>query len=277
MKTAAVRWASVIFGVGAIPIVSAGCDNRHLLGGFDGGGADSTQPQPMDASVTPIDGGGSPDGPGNLQDAAVFAQSWTGYLENYMFRSGSDAVRISFTPDATGQVSGVVRLGNGTPPPPPTDPNVGYPADLVSGGFEVAFGAREYLAEGFAYSMRTATVVGPRLRFMIDNSELWREWCALQMPAGTSGTCLPNEGAMTSGDGQTCGIFDPAANRYVPVDCGKLALCGFSGTCMCDASGCAVRTGENLTVFDVTFDDVRASGSTTGRLGNHNVHFTKDP
>ena len=66
------------------------------------------------------------------------------------------------------------------------------------------------------------------------------------------------------------------ASRYDPVDCGKLALCGLGMVCRCYASGCTARdTGTQIT-FDVAITNDSASGSVAGRLGDHNVHFTKD-
>jgi len=258
MKTATRRLVPLIAGLAAISGVGAGCDNSHHLGA--------------------VDGGGPPDAPANVQDGAIIAESWTGYAENFMFRSGSDAIRFSFLTDANGQISGFVSFGNGTPPPPPTDPNVGYPADLLTTSFDLNVAPRTYLAEGYAYEMRAATLMGARLRFAVDTWQVWREWCALQTPPGTSSNCLPNSGVMISGDLTSCGLFDQATNQYVPVNCGKLALCGGlgGGVCMCGASGCMVRRDENLTMFDITFDDLRASGSSSGPIGLYNVHFTKD-
>jgi hypothetical protein len=264
-------------GVAAISVVDAGCNNSHLLGAVDGGGGTGgTQSPSMDAQMNLDDGASPPDVPGNVRDGAIIAESWTGYAENFMFRSGSDAVRFSFLTEPSGQIVGYVSFGTGTPPPPPTDPNVGYPADLLRDSFDLNVAPRTYLAEGYPYEMRAATLVGARLRFAVDTWQLWRQWCALQTPAGTSGMCVPNSGFMVSGDRTSCGLFDEAANQYVPVDCGKLALCGLGGVCICGASDCMVREDGNRITFDITFDDLRASGSASGPIGLHNVQFTKD-
>jgi hypothetical protein len=227
-----------------------------------------------------MDATSAPDSPA-VPDAGIstFAESWTGYIENFMFSSGSDAVRISFTVDSAGQVSGVVTLGDGTPPPPPTDPNVGYPADLLTKSNVALLGGPDYIAEGFAYPMTGGTLAGSRLRFTIATVELWRDWCALQTPVGTSGRCLPNTGAMISADQMRCALLDPATNQYVPVDCGKFALCSQSFICLCDASTCSLNDdGRSRTSFDLNLSSgTAASGSLSGQLGQHNVHFTRNP
>ena len=245
--------------VGGVLIVAAagsgaGCDNRHLIGAVDGGGGTGQQPS---------DDGGSQDG------AIVMpVESWTGYIENFKFPSGSDAVKISFAVEAgTGQVIGTVIFGNGTPPPPPTDPNVGYPPGYIAG-----FPAASFVQEGYGYTVRNGTLAGSRLKVGVRLVELWTGWCALQTPVDSSGFCVHN---------------NPATGQDEPIDCAKLRLCEFDMVCRCDASAgtCAVTIdGDyNDISFDVTVDvtAVRADGSVVGNLGdangNYNVHFTKDP
>jgi hypothetical protein len=82
---------------------------------------------------------------------------------------------------------------------------------------------------------------------------------------------------MISGDQKSCGLYDSATGQYVPVDCGKLALCRFGMVCVCDTQMCTLSDGSSRITFDLTLDELRASGSTSGQLGEHNVHFTKDP
>src|SRR4029078_5991007 len=45
---------------------------------------------------------------------------WTGYVENASFWSGSDAIDLSFSVDASGTLSGTVFVGHSMPPAPPT-------------------------------------------------------------------------------------------------------------------------------------------------------------
>jgi hypothetical protein len=273
MKTAIMRGAfkrvKGSCAIAAAAILGASCDNNHSLGAVDTGippGNDAGSTPGKDAS---LDLG---------QPVTSFAQSWTGYVENYLFASGSDAVKIAFTPDATGIVIGAVTLGSGTPPPPPTDPNVGYPPDLVNQG--ITAGPPMYIAEGYSYSMQSGTLSGRRLQFEVNLWELWTAWCAIETPVDNSGSCLPNQGVMIDMPNKTCGQFNPATQAYVPVDCGKLMLC-FGFVCACDAatSSCTLSDmGRHLT-FDVTIttDGSAADGSAGGLSIQNNVHFTKDP
>jgi hypothetical protein len=288
MKTAILRYAFSI-GAGACTIaalatVGAGCDNRHVLGGL-GGAAGSGES--IDGQRPVIDAGpdGTTDGAVGLRDGAIVTpvESWTGYIESYQFPSGSDAVKIAFASDAAGNLIGTVTLGRGTPPPPPTNPNVGYPADLLGSPQDLT-SARSYIAEGFSYSMRAGTIAGARLRFAVGTWELWTDWCTLQTPAPPSGpcqdpvcktACIPNTGYMSGPNG--CGLFNPATNQYEPIDCGKLALCGLAAACLCVPSGCAVNDDGNQISFDLTITNGVASGTVIGLERQNNVHLTKDP
>jgi hypothetical protein len=245
--------------VAAAALLGGGCDNNHQLGAVGGGrgSEEGGTPPGMDAGI-----GGS--------------QSWTGYIENYQFRSGSDAVRFAFATDATGAVTGTVILGNGTPPPPATDPNVGYPPGYgAQNGGPTQIGGPTYVAEGYVYTMRNATLDGARLRFGVALRELWHDWCALQTPIPGSSNCLPNWGGMSSPNG--CAQTNPTTGEVVPVDCGKFALCfGISDVCLCDASACKANDSNPDIGFDVSIVNDRADGSVAG-YANNNVHFTKDP
>jgi hypothetical protein len=257
--------------IAAVAILWGGCNNNHLLGSVDAGmpptddgapGADSGPPPRIDA------------GP-DAREIGVLGQatSWTGYIENYQFPSGSDVVKFAFASDDAGQVVGTVILGNGTPPPPATDPNVGYPPGYGSQSGGLIGGAPNYIAEGYAYPMQNGTLDGQRLRFGVSLRDLWRDWCALQTPIPGSSFCLPNWGGMYSP--QTgCSQTNPATGQVVPVDCGKFSLC-FSGSsvCICDPSGCRAQDDYVDDMFDVSINNDRADGS----MDTHNIHFTKDP
>lgn len=282
MKTAITRDAWIV-AAAATAIALAGCDNTHLLGTLDGG-----PPPSQDSGPSPADDAG-PDLPGmdaDRPDAGGPITSWTGYIENYKFASGSDAVRIAYTSDASGNVVGTVTLGAGSPPPPATDPNVGYPADI--GSVDGPPVPRSYVAEGYRYTMRNVMFSARRMQFSVAFWELWQGWCALQTPVPPQGscdepvcpgTCLPNWGSMISADHMHCAQLNPATNQYEPVDCGKLALCQFGMACTCDPTTCSVRDQGIQLTFDVSVstDGAFADGSIVGQIVGHNVHFTKDP
>ena len=293
--------AAGVTAVAALALLQAGCENRHLLGaveddgavppGHDSGpmiiigpdaGVDRPDAWPNIPDATP----NLPDATPNLPDATPIppTEFWTGYVENYTFPSGSDAVKLAFATDPAGRMVGTVTLGSGTAPPPPTDPNVGYPADLISQGGgppDVDIASRRYVAEGYGYTMRAGMRTGDRLRFELNTFELWAGWCALQTPIPATGpcdepvcasSCLPNRGTMVGPSG--CGLWNPATSQYDPVDCGKLALCGFGGVCTCYPWGCMVMDGGAPYAFDITLITAnRAIGSMSGR----SVQLTKDP
>ena len=200
-------------------------------------------------------------------------QSWTGYVENYQFPSGSDAIKLSFATDSAGNVAGHVVLGNGVPPPPATDPNVGYPPG------EQMFSLGDRPMEGFVYSIVAGTLASNRLRFAYDDVEPWAGWCALQSPPSDgSGLCLPNAASTAIPDSNgvyTCFLNEVSSETV--VDCGKLSLCLQWQTCSCAAAGCtASYTDGGTTRFDMFVAGDTASGSVDGLSGG-NVHFTRDP
>jgi cysteine-rich repeat protein len=212
-----------------------------------------------------------------------YPTSWTGYIENYQFASGSDAIDFTFAIDLSGHVIGKVVLGNGTPPPPATDPNVGYPANLPDPmGMGVLDPVTGYWAEGFAYSMANGIFSPQRLRFVIQNFELWSGWCALQTPVDDSGMCLPNWGGSDSpgyGTVDRCYQSNPANGQATLVDCGKLNLCVGSRVCLCSTTACVFDpNGGTPASFDLAISGNTANGSVTGIIGDRaNVHFTQDP
>jgi len=206
--------------------------------------------------------------------------SWTGYIENYQFPSGSDVIRFTSTVDSAGQVTVTVFLGNGTPPPPATDPNVGYPPGLATEGMMLD-SASNYWSEGFAYSMTSGTFQPQRLRFTINNCQLWSGWCALEKPIDDSGLCLPTWGGGGRSDGTNwqCYLQNPANGQNTVVDCGKDNLCVMSRVCACSATACVYDPNSGRTVsFDLAVTGPAADGSVVGLISDRaNVHFILDP
>jgi hypothetical protein len=253
------------------------CDARHDIGGVgmtpaDAGGRGGTNGSGG--------GGGSPADPGtNGQSGARMvgtlgpATSWTGYVENLKNFASWDTVTFSYATDAAGLAEGTVVFGMGTPPPPATDPNTGYPPGAQNPPL------LGMVMQGFPYPLRGGVQSGRRLTFGVSWTDVWAGWCALQTPPAEDniGGCLPNWGG-SEADG-TCSQRNPHTGQVVVVDCGKFYLCLRPGTpCSCSATACAA--GGNQSVgFDMTLSIVgdAADGSVTGLFGDHNVHFTKDP
>jgi hypothetical protein len=278
-------------------LILGGCNADHSLGQID---QDSGPGLPAsDVAVSSADAWISPQvdpdaqgsflsetngtvqtGPNSSPDAGVIgqpgpSQSWTGYVENYQFPSGSDVIRFTVAADSSGQVVGTTFLGNGTPPAPATDPNVGYPPDFATAEIYTS----GYWVEGFAYSMANGKLSSGRLRFSAQSNGLWSEWCALQTPVEGSSGCVRNWQTSCNTIAQSCSQTNPADGQSIIVDWGKFQLCGMSSSvCLCSTTACIADLSAGGTLdFDLALSGTDASGSTSGSLGDHNVHFTKDP
>ena len=239
-------------------------------------------------------GGSSGGVPGNSLDGV-----WTGYIENYMFPSGSNVVTMTlslsgslekFGGALTNTVTGTIVFGNGKTLPPATDPNVDYPPGYgltPSGGPVAPFVPPPFGGEGFVYTIDMGTFDGLQLHARVITVELWKTWCALQtsylvqaQPA-TYG-CLPGSGCGGSpggvGGGWTCAVTNPLTPATVPADCGKcFVLCDGPPQfrpCDCDANGCTLTTAQSDATFDMAVAGLKADGTMTGQFGDHNVHFT---
>jgi cysteine-rich repeat protein len=250
-------------------------------------------PPGMDAGILqPRFDAGVPVPPGNDGGPAATGPlsqgptSWTGYIENYQFPSGSDVIRFTSTVDSAGQVMVTVFLGNGTPPPPATDPNVVYPpaARTVGAGGGDGGARLDPLptnfgdwVEGFAYTMTSGTFQPQRLRFTINSYQLWSGWCALQTPIDGSDMCIPSWGGASCTQDE-CSLQNPATGQMIQVDAGKFALCQ-ALVCACSTTACVYNTNSGTTAsFDLALVGPAADGSVVGLISDRaNVHFTLDP
>lgn len=295
MKTSARSVKAIGAVLAAAFTLAVGCDANHVLGtdesGAAGGGGQAGTSQGSQAGSSAGAagalsgstggaagaGGGSTGAVGGSTGAAGLkagplgpSQSWTGYVEQINFPSGSDQIKLTFASDANGVVAGTVVFGEGSPPPPATDPDVGYPAGVGSDGAGGAPGTVPF--EGYPYTFDGGTLDAHRLRFTVNLSQLWAGWCALQTQAsdGSSG-CVPNWSSVS--DGHSCWLIDPKTDTKVAYDCGKVMLCSPVGQCSCTASGCTfTQTGTLWATFDVFSSGDTMSGSALGV----NVHFVRD-
>jgi hypothetical protein len=284
------RLASSLFLAVAL---ACGCDANHVLGVADAG-APGTGSAGAGGNTSPANGGSSGGQAGHTTTPVVDAstgpevgplgpsQTWTGYVENFMFPSGSDVLTITVAADSQGNAVGTITIGKGTPPAPATDPNVGYPPSYdKSQPAPGLVGPDGFYLEGYPYTFNDGVLTSQRLHFTANLDQLWAGWCALQTEADGSGSCVPNSGGMFSGDGTSCAYGDPAhPGKYIPIDCGKLSLCGPGGPCLCTASGCALNTiagpGEIFSL-DIAINGGTANGSIEGPVPTENVQFTKGP
>jgi hypothetical protein len=258
------------------------CKADHSLGSIEPDSGPGASPQLDTAGPTTASGGGDAAPSIGLDSAPIgplgAVESWTGWAQNYQFPSGSDAIKLSFASDPNGVVVGQVTLGSGTPPPPATDPNVGYPG-------EKDMYARLPL-EGFPYTMYKGTIAPNRLRFTVQLYEPWTGWCALQTPATDgSSSCMPDAppGEGYGSDGDTCFLVDASFAGPSPplayVNCARLGLCP---VCTCSATSCRVLVPEDvsepfLVAPPMTSFDMAISGNIAmGSMNGANIYLTKD-
>jgi hypothetical protein len=219
-----------------------------------------------------------------IPDGGMSLGTYDGYFENYQFRSGSDAVlmKLAVASDGT-TVSGVVVLGDGTPPPPPDQPNVGYPPGYTS---------PPGVLEGYAYTALIGTLASDRLTLSIDPNEPWNEWCQIQTSYPDPGgfppyNCIPPWCSESMGAGSGYGsctlqlCADGGGNgKTIPIDCEQGTLCGLpanQGVCTCTKSGCSHPLSPVIN-FDMQVSPMHLDGSTANlpmASGNVNVHLTE--
>ncbi len=261
----------------ALGSFGGGCGQSHEPGGGgpgDGGGGGTG----LDGGP----GGGSGDGSVTSLDAAVSGSEagdragdvWDGYIESLTFPSGSDQVHIVFdSATGDGPRTGIVVFGMGTPPPPATDPNVGYPPGVmwISPSTMLTLFGQPW--EGFAYPILHGSVSGARVQLTVSPGSLWETWCELQTPvpqASSGYGCLPVTGGVEDPTG--CLYTDPSTGAAVSVDCGKFFLCTHR-VCTCDMNRCTADTTHQV-AFDFHVSGDAGDGSVM--LDTlHSVHVTR--
>jgi hypothetical protein len=165
------------------------------------------------------------------QKLTDYAATWEGYVEAHQFPDGSDKVRIIL--DAQGE--GTLLVGDS---PAPTTTDADHPP-----GVQHDVGGVEELLPGFSYTVTRPNVQDSRLRFQVQRSELYIDWCVLQTPfldtvntAQELYACVPNVATLSGKD--QCWL-QPDGSPMQAIDCDKLALCQQSWACFCDSQGCA--------------------------------------
>jgi hypothetical protein len=256
---------SPILVCGATACAVLACNPQIDLGNTADGGAGSNACPP---DPTP---GASEAGAWDSGDLGSVVGTWTGYTEAHAFPSGSDAIVMVFASASDGSVTGTVTYGQGTPPPPPTDPNVGY---LVGTGNPPERAPR--LIEGFAYTAVQPSFDGNRLQVRTVTAEPWNPWCELQTPTnqgfqcGMYG-CVPNWGGMCNET--TCTTTDPVSGATETINVDKYLLCALENPCSCSATSCAVNMNRPDTWLDMQMNGTgRLDGTISGDIP---IHFVR--
>jgi hypothetical protein len=214
-----------------------------------------------------------------------YAATWDGFAEAFHFwPDGSDRVRLTI--DGSGQ--GTLEIGNSALLAPPTDPNVGYPANIYSGtvGNTSGTGTQIILAEGFLYPIHAATVATNRIQLGVDPNELFAPWCQLQTSydwtSQTGGyTCVPLPKTENHDPATGLCTENLADGTTVTVDCGKWDECFMSAVCACTSTGCTgnmVPAGSSVSQYfelDGALDSTGTTLTATLGTGGPTVVLTK--
>jgi hypothetical protein len=165
---------------------------------------------------------------------------------------------------------GTFRVGQGKPPPPPTDPEAIYPEEFPS-GYQTSYGGRSSYGgvgnpiidpwPGFEYELLKVISEGSRLAFMLSFDEILRPWCQMQPSYPGSFSCLPEwTSGSADGNGNACTISGPSlAPTQVP--CWKMQYCS-SYTCFCYEGECDAAL--NMTAFELHWDGAALEGTVNG-------------
>jgi hypothetical protein len=196
--------------------------------------------------------------------------TWKGFWQ-YDDRQADEAVLTitGLTPD--GVPCGTFRVGEGEPPPPPTDPNAIYP-EAFPPGYQPAYpfgmdapGMANPIIDpwpGYEYELLKVISEGSRLAFVLSFGEILRPWCQMQSSSPDSLSCLPH----WTGGGSTdtpglCTISGPSlAETEVP--CWKTYYCS-SATCFCYEGECDAAL--NVTALELHWDDAALEGTVNGK------------
>jgi len=170
--------------------------------------------------------------------------AWNGYSEAYVFDLAGDSDRMRLAIDAAGNAT--LQVGEGAATTPAIDPDV-----APFGPWSVGTADLARLTAGFRYPLHDLRVEDRRLRFVIDPTDVLRDWCQAQTPifdpAYATYGCRLGRSFSTYDDG-TCTVFDLASpNNEVEMDCGKAFLCSAGESlCACDATSCDAHAWPEL-------------------------------
>lgn len=237
--------------------------------------------------------------------AEAFVGRWLGEADDplgldpngvYRFPSGATQILLDFTsPD---RASAVLTFGAGTPPPPPSDRDAGYPEDVdyldlisyIANPDSIAPSHPLPPYEGYPYSASRAIagdevfVIGDELivgdvvqlgladgvlKLDYDTSSFIDPWCRLQTPYehpdGTYDCLPPNDGyPQPLGDGR-CDLVGPSDRNACPANLDELPMDEFLATLSeCEVPGPLVATVDCDKAFLCATDRLVLPGAPLG-------------
>lgn len=200
---------------------------------------------------------------------------WQGHFQDAQFRN-QVPLRVDIRgASENGGVCGTLKWGEGELPPPPTDPERGWPegVDLPNraSALEFQLGATYTILEGGAR--------GNQVRFTVAATEFWRPWCAILTPHwyGEFWTCIPEHvGVSFPEDSPFCSLHQ-RSGPDIRVELGKCNMCA-TGLCECNQSECTVSPlGVSIrATLDLVFEADRATGIVvSGEVGYTDVVLSR--
>jgi hypothetical protein len=256
--------------IGVLVLLGA-CDRKHALGVAADSGPEAPNPDipKEDAATADVFDATFPEDQQKTRDTGLLGStSWTGWIENFQFGSGSDVIRLKLETDDGGNVAGHVVFGEGTPPAPATDPAAWYPPGTTDDRLYEYL----YYIEGSSYSILHGSLVRGRARFDVSGFELWSGWCALQ--AALPGWELCGNFRASAANDTECFVYDDYGT-LVPYACPRMYICSLN-VCLCSEAGCSADTTRALNTFDLNLAGDTINGSLSFKAGVRNVHFTQD-
>jgi hypothetical protein len=199
---------------------------------------------------------------------------WQGYAEAHEFTPGSDRMLLNI--DKSGE--GYALFGEGTAPPPATNPDVAYPEGLSL--MELVTQKNRFLG-GVRYPLHDVIVEDRRIRFSVSWNDLYQDWCRLQEPVLRleTGSGEPQYGFYAYSSmvqtGEQCFNIDRAGAMRIPVDCGRFQL-DIERVCQCNAASCASNADEGRVSFDAALQSRKELVGTLTVAGRVTVRLSRE-
>ncbi|MBX3246533.1 MAG: hypothetical protein KF901_05060 [Myxococcales bacterium] len=217
---------------------------------------------------------------GDDPEGVVMEGPWVGELRSGFLISGSSTVTLDVEQASTGDpVAATLVFGEGPPPAPPVDAEVGWPT-----GLDPLLAGAVPVADGVVYEVVGGARTGDQLRLDLNVTALWEPWCALQtphqiLPGSDEAQCLPNR--PWTATPFECHLEADGEDERAEVDCLKLTLCRRARVCACTTTaGCTPSTRGMTLYLDLAFRQDSATGAFVWAIegmggGSAQVHFTR--
>jgi hypothetical protein len=193
---------------------------------------------------------------------------WQGAIQDMQFRNRIPLRIEILGASELGGVCGTLRWGEGELPPPPTDPERGWPDDERVRQMEGA----PFFYEGATFTILDGGARDDQARFRVVAAEFWNDWCAILTPhwdGYSSWRCMPDHNGFSYTEGEPYCELVQEGGPDVLLEVGKCVLCApFAETCECNQAGCGASPSSHAepssAEFDLVFEADRATGTVQG-------------